>query len=158
MSTPPRTPRSTRPAGAVKALADALEITPRRVSQLLKEGLPLDPEAAIAWRKRNQGGRSVEALREERIKLVKAQRQKLEEEAAARRGDLIPAGEVLESCHRAYSAARDELLKFVHDLPPRLEGLSAPRIQRILHAEVMGVLRRLSDETNERYQVKPIPT
>ena len=47
-------------------------------------------------------------------------------------GELIPKGEVQNDATRVYSAVRAELLKLSSDIPPRLEGLSASKMQGIL--------------------------
>jgi hypothetical protein len=66
--------------------------------------------------------------------------------------DLIPRGEVRESITRVVSAARGEILKLASDLPPRVEGLPAAKIARVIHDEVIAILSRLSDETSALYE------
>lgn len=144
--------KTKRPDGTLNELVAALKIGKRRVSALLKLGMPDDPKAAIAWRKERESDGSVEALRKERILLVKAQREKIETETGVRRGELLPIGEVRQSIYRVCRAARDEFLKLAsNDLPPRLEGASASEIMKILKAEVHAILTRLSDETTDLY-------
>jgi hypothetical protein len=65
--------------------------------------------------------------------------------------DLISVGEVRESITRVVSAARGEVLKLASDLPPRLEGLGAAQMQKIIHAEIIAILTRLSDESTDLY-------
>lgn len=65
--------------------------------------------------------------------------------------ELVPVGEVRQSITRVVSAARGELLKFASDIPPRAEGLEAAAIQKLIQAEVIEILTRLSDETNLLY-------
>ncbi len=65
--------------------------------------------------------------------------------------ELVPVGEVRQSITRVVSAARGELLKFAADIPPRAEGLEASAIQKLIQAEVIEILTRLSDETNAIY-------
>ena len=79
-----------------KELAEALGVSIRRVGQLKTEGLPADSiAAAIAWRQNKQAGdSSSEALRAERIRLVRAQAERHEVENEVRRGELLPIGEV----------------------------------------------------------------
>jgi hypothetical protein len=69
--------------------------------------------------------------------------------------ELVPVGEVRQSITRVVSAARGELLKFASDIPPRAEGLDAPAIQKLIQAEVIEILTRLSDETNAIYAEEP---
>jgi hypothetical protein len=65
--------------------------------------------------------------------------------------ELVPAGEVRQSMTRAVAAARGELLKLSADLPPRLDGLSAARMQPVIREAVIEVLTRLADETSQLY-------
>ncbi len=66
--------------------------------------------------------------------------------------DLVPIGDVQQSITRVVSGARAEILKLAADLPPRLEGLSASKMQRIIREMIVATLTRLSDEANELYQ------
>jgi hypothetical protein len=65
--------------------------------------------------------------------------------------ELVPAGEVRQSMTRAVAAARGELLKLSADLPPRLDGLSAAKMQPVIREAVIEVLTRLADETSQLY-------
>ena len=65
--------------------------------------------------------------------------------------ELVPVGEVRQSMTRVCSAARGELMKLTSDLPPRLEGMGAAAIQKVIKEEVIAILTRLSDETNALY-------
>jgi hypothetical protein len=67
-------------------------------------------------------------------------------------GDLVQVGDVRESMTRVVSAARGEILKMASDLPPRMEGLSAAQMQKLIHAEIIAILSRLSDETSALYE------
>ena len=65
--------------------------------------------------------------------------------------ELVGVGEVRQSMTKVVSAARGELLKMSADLPPRVEGLSAPQIQRVIRDSVIEILARLADETSALY-------
>lgn len=65
--------------------------------------------------------------------------------------ELVPVGEVRQSMTRVVSAARGEFLKLAADLPPRIEGMEAAAIQKVIQGEVIEVLTRLSDEMNAVY-------
>jgi hypothetical protein len=65
--------------------------------------------------------------------------------------ELVPVGEVRQSMTRVVSAARGEFLKLAADLPPRIEGMEAAAIQKVIQGEVIEVLTRLSDEMNALY-------
>jgi hypothetical protein len=66
--------------------------------------------------------------------------------------ELLPAGEVKEDMIRIASAARSELLKFSNDFSPRLEGLTAAKIQSIIHEEMTRILTNLSNAQHKLYQ------
>ena len=65
--------------------------------------------------------------------------------------ELVPVGEVRQSMTRACSAARGEFMKLTSDLPPRLEGLPASSMSKIIKTEIIAILTRLSDETSALY-------
>jgi phage terminase Nu1 subunit (DNA packaging protein) len=129
-------------------LAAALGVTARRVRQLIVDGMPSHSlEAAMAWRKAESTSDSAEALRRARIKLVEAQREKVEIENARLSRELLPEKEVREKIIRVVSAIRSEFTKLPSELPPRISGLAEPAIQRVLRDEIYAVLDRLSDES-----------
>ena len=128
-----------------KQIAEALQISPRRVSQLILDGMDVSSiEAAEKWRaEKKAGDSSVEALRSERILLIRAQRHRAEIENDVRSGELLEKGNVRADCIRVTTLARDRFLRLSHDLPPKLEGLSADRIAQIVHEEVTLTLEAL---------------
>lgn len=135
-------------------IAKAIGVSTRRVTQLKGEGMPMDSvEAAMAWRDEIAGSAdSAEQLRLERIKLVREQRTAKEIDNAKARRELVPIGEVIADIGTVVSAARGELLKLSADLPPRLDGLSPPRMQVVIREAIIDVLTRLSDDMGELYQ------
>jgi phage terminase Nu1 subunit (DNA packaging protein) len=140
--------KTKRPDGTLNELAAALKIGKRRVSALLENGMPDDLAGALQWRAdRESGDSSTAALRRERILLVRAQRQRVETENLVRVGELISSAEVRQSVYRVCRVVRDEFLKLPHDVPPRLEGLPASQIAKVLRAEIIAILTRLSDES-----------
>ena len=136
-----------------KQIAEALQISPRRVSQLILDGMPVDSiEAAQRWRQdRLAKDNTAEALRAERILLIRAQRHRAEIENDVRSGELLEIGEVRRDCVTVCSRARDRFLRMSHDLPPRLEGLSADRIAQIVHEEVTLTLEALCRDFAKLY-------
>ena len=77
---------------------------------------------------------------------------KVAQQVRADARELVPAGEVRSDITKAVSGARAELLKLAADLPPRLDGLPAGRMQRVIRDAIAEVLERLSDETTKLYQ------
>lgn len=88
------------------------------------------------------------------IKILAAKLKGLKDVIAVRieTGELVPVGEVRQSMTRIVSAARGELLKLSSDLPPKLAGLSEPKMQAIIRAGIIEILTTLSDETGAIYQ------
>ena len=169
MKSPSKTPRQRPPAArqapqaqapqttatpppSVAELAAALQVTPRRIGQLRKSGLPTASiSEALAWRSAQHKTDSSEQLRKERILLVREQREKAKIENEARRGELIECGRVQDSIVQIVSAAKSEFMKLTSDLPPILAGESAPAIQKKLRAAIIAVLTRLSNECDKAY-------
>jgi len=136
----------------VAELAAALEVSNRRIGQLKKSGLPTDSlEAALAWRQAQATTSSAEQLRQERVKLVRSQRAKIDLDNRIRNRDVIPIGEVKEGTIRTYTAVKNAFQKFAEDLPPRLSGLEPEGIQQILRDEIHAILSRLSDSTHKLF-------
>ncbi len=141
-----QTMTKTPPPPTISALAKALSVSPRRVSQLILDGMPRETiEGAIAWRGAKQVTDSAEQLRRKRIEVAEQQRVKLELENRVRRGELLPAGEVESSAIQVCSASRAALLSLTNTLPPRLAGLTESKILTILRTEFFKILRDLSD-------------
>ena len=140
------TKKPTRQPGTLDPLAAALKVSKRRVSQLLAEGMPSDPAAALKWREEKQSGDgSPEELRRQRIELVREQRRKLKLENEVRAGHLVSAASVQASATNVAATARNRLLKSANDLPPRLAGLGEVAILKILRAEYLEILTDLSN-------------
>jgi phage terminase Nu1 subunit (DNA packaging protein) len=112
-------------------------------------------EAAAAWKQAQSGSAdySVENLRKERIQLVKSQREKIDIENAARRGELIEISVVREGIIRIVTEAKMKFLRLPNDLPPKMEGCLAATIGKILRAEIISILTELSADL-----AKPYPT
>jgi phage terminase Nu1 subunit (DNA packaging protein) len=137
-------------------LATALAVTVRRVGQLKSDGMPSDSiQAAIAWRAQKQSGDSTaEALRTERIRLLRAQAERHETENEVRRGQLLEIGDVQRDSMKVCSLARDRFLRLSFDLPPRLEGLSANMLAKVLHDEIVATLENLCRDFQKLYSAQ----
>ena len=66
--------------------------------------------------------------------------------------ELLPVGEVKEDMIRIASAVRSELLRFSNDFSPRLEGLTAAKIQALIHEEMTRILTNLSNAQHKLYK------
>jgi hypothetical protein len=136
-----------------KALAAAIKGQRPRVSKTARLAAPPADQRPVAQTVEEIEDELKRATSFDDVKILKEKLAglKIAVSVRAESRDLVPVGEVRESITRVVSAARGEILKLASDLPPRLEGLSAAKMQRIIHAEVIDVLRRLSDETNDLY-------
>lgn len=146
-------------------LAELFQVTPKTIFEWRKLGRPVPEkvdgkEDLAAWRSyfaaNPQAGHGDGKPRKDRESLMC---EKLEVDIAIARVKyeeamrvLVAAAEVRESATRMYSVVRGELLKLSSDLPPRLSGLSESEMQKIIKADLIEILRFLSDETNDLYQ------
>ena len=106
----------------------------------------------MAWRQNKLAGdSSTEALRTERIRLVRAQAERHEVENEVRRGELLEKGDVQRDCITVCSRARDRFLKLSNDLPPRLMGLTENQVAQIIHDEVTETLENLCRDFTKLY-------
>jgi len=132
-----------------QALADALSISVRRVSELKKAGMPCHTiSAAKAWRGKQAASLrsksdSAEELRRKRIKLVAEQTKREELENSRRRNELMPRSEHVELSIASAVAAKMALWSLINSLPPVLAGLPETPIAMILEREFRQVLERL---------------
>ncbi len=143
---------SKRQNGAIVALAAGLNITSGHCHKLIKSGMPADLEAARQWRlNRTSGDDSAQALRRERIALVREQKTKFRLDNELRLKTLIPEGEVKEGIVRSFGALKNALYKLTNDVPPRLSGLDESDIQGILRVEIDRMLTALSDASHKLF-------
>jgi hypothetical protein len=147
-----------RPAGSIKALAEALNITTRQVHNQLLAGMPDDVETALAWRgagiaSGDAGGEySPEALRKQKI-LLTAQHVRLATvKADMESGKLIKLSNVLEGIRQAVNQTRSAFLRMPFELPARLAGLDEVAIKKLLRAEIHNTLEELSQNLNYPYE------
>ena len=132
-----------------QALADALKVTIRRVTELKKNGMPCQSIAAAKkWRakqaeRQQTKGDSAEELRQRRIALLRQQERKAKLEADRAAGELMPRAEHTEVMVRCATACRCALWALINTLPPMLAGLDEPRIARQLEASFRECLDRL---------------
>lgn len=155
MSTKPK-----RKPGTLVALERRLGVSKRRVAQLLEAGMPEDPDKAVAWRAEREGGdSSAEALRRERIGLIRAQRERAQFELEAARGKWMSRHEVMEAQTRVAWAVKAALLRLESEFPPLALGLeNEVAIQRALRPLLRQILHDLSDRHSNFWTEYPEPT
>jgi phage terminase Nu1 subunit (DNA packaging protein) len=143
-------PRSKKRAdGTLNELCQALNLGKRRVSELLRQGMPDDPKAARAWRDARESDDSATALRRERIGLVKAQRLAVELANKKAQGELVSRIEVETDTVRIASAMKAMLRALEVQLPQlclgRTLSQSAPLVRQRLR-EIQNAFADMSAE------------
>jgi phage terminase Nu1 subunit (DNA packaging protein) len=137
---------SKRADGVLNALCAALHLQKRRVSTLLRQGMPDSVEAALLWRSSRASEVSVEDLRKSRKALIDLQAERARVDLAARRGELISGDHVEEGASAIGSVMKSMLQRMANDCPPRLEGLTANEIKKELVKENDKILAGFADE------------
>jgi phage terminase Nu1 subunit (DNA packaging protein) len=151
----------------VEAVAKAMNITPRRVQQLKKEGMPsvgrgqyeLGP--CMAWyirflqkalEKRGPTGSEDSAdLINERVKLTREQCEKVALENEIRRGQLADMSEVRMAWAEHITRAKTKLLSMPSKLGPVLVNVSDTNIvQQRIKTEVYAALVELAESSDFR--------
>lgn len=115
-----------------KELADVLGVTPRRIAQMVGEGMPrgakgYDLAACCRWyiERLRKGAASVRSeLAEGRARLAQARADREELELATRRGALVDAEEVRRAIFAAARASRDIILGVPHRVAPLILGIT----------------------------------
>lgn len=132
------------PAPTIKSIADALNLTPRRVGQLRQAGMPVTSiQAAQDYRNKKppEGMISTDELRAARYHLIKSQRERIDLENRLRAGELCLAADAFADGLAVGTAVKRAFLQLVNDIPPVLEGLPAAQIARVLREKFTDVLR-----------------
>jgi len=151
-----RKPASTRRAdGSLNRLCEALGLSKRRVSELLKQGMPDDPQAALAWRDALHTDDSATALRRERIGLVKAQREAAEIANKKAQGELVSRTEVETDTVRIASAMKAMLKAFEVQLPQLCLGLTLSQSAPLVRQRLRQIQNAFADMSAEYWKNKP---
>ncbi|MFH0351042.1 MAG: hypothetical protein ACHBMF_03785 [Chromatiales bacterium] len=146
------------PAYPVEAISKLLNLTPRRIQQLVREGVIPRPERGkydlirtirgyVKYLQERAEGRGVEPtdLHGERTRLLKAQADKTELEIDERMGALLPAERIIAVWEQLVAAFRAKCLALPSKLAPLLRGKDAVQdIKEIIAAGVREALEELS--------------
>jgi hypothetical protein len=157
-STPKTKKPSLRAKGSVKQLADKLNLSSRQIGNLLKEGMPLDPELAAAWYGMKQATNqpsdddSPGALRRKRIAYLDEQTRLLQFQIKQKEGELVEVSKVREVALAVSSVARSKFLKLPHELPSQLSGLPETKMLPIIRDAIVEILNELSDESLQAFE------
>lgn len=140
----------------VEAVAKLCDMTPRRVQQLVKEGvLPRssrgDYDAAVCvvsyirYLKKLIDGQGGGSFTDQRTRLAKEQADKQEMENAVRRGELLVADEVVEAYRNEYQRCSVKLQALPTKLAPLISGAKVlSDIQLLLSTGINEALDELS--------------
>jgi hypothetical protein len=151
-----RKPASPRRAdGTLNALCKALGLSKRRVSELLSQGMPDDPQAALAWRDARENDDSAAALRRERIKLVSAQRVAVETANMRAAGELVLRSEVEQCFVRIASANQAFLRKLEKELPQICLGLTLTQSMPLVRQRTREIQDAFSSMADEFWKTLP---
>jgi phage terminase Nu1 subunit (DNA packaging protein) len=149
-------PRSKKRAdGTLNELCQALNLGKRRVSELLRQGMPDDPQAALAWRDARESDDSATALRRERIGLVKAQREAAEIANKKAQGELVSRTEVETDTVRIASAMKAMLKAFELQLPQLCLGLTVSQSAPLVRQRLREIQNAFADMSAEYWKEKP---
>ena len=145
-------------AATAEAIADLLNLTPRWVRQLAKEGVIPKPargkynvagavQGYVKYLQARADGRGVEGqdVHTERARLTRARARRAELEADALERSLLPFDEVVQAWQQLVAAFRARCLALPSKMAPRLAMISETReIQNALTAAVREALEELS--------------
>lgn len=136
-------------------LADILGLTPTRITQLAKEGMPRLPQggfdlrAAAGWycsKLRNQAESARSELAAGRARLATARATREELALAVEQGELVRADEVRDSAFTVSRLCRDNLLTIPDRLSSILVGLSEHEAHALMMAEIRRSLTAFADQ------------
>jgi hypothetical protein len=148
-----------RQNGSIVALATGLNLTISHVHRLIRSGMPDQLEAAQAWRtKRAPADDTARELRQQRIALVKSQREKIDLENAVRRRELVLAAEVDQDMAAIGATLKAMLQRIENDLPPVLDGMSPAQIKAELRRQHDRMLDTFTGEAQRRINAQRITT
>ena len=149
-------PRSKKRAdGTLNELCQALNLGKRRVSELLRQGMPDDPQGAAEWRNAKENDDSATALRRERIGLVKAQREAAEIANKKAQGELVSRTDVETDTVRIASAMKAMLKAFEVQLPQLCLGLTLSQSAPLVRQRLREIQNAFADLSAEYWKDKP---
>jgi hypothetical protein len=142
------------------ALAAALEITGRRVSQLKLAGMPVHSVAAAqAWRRAQHGSDdSAAELRRRRIALLKQQERRARIEADQAEGKLMSRAEAEQEFRGIAYALNAFCAKLENEIPPVVLGLTIERSRPAVKKLIREMQVELGQKESEFWKNHPVTT
>ena len=139
-------PRSKKRAdGTLNELCQALNLGKRRVSELLRQGMPDIPQAALAWRDALHNDDSAVELRRRRIALLREQERLARIKADEADGLLILRAEVLRQHVAIAMATKAFLRRWEREIPSLCLGLSLTQSMPLVKARTRELQNLLAD-------------
>ena len=152
-------PRSKKRAdGTLNELCQALNLGKRRVSELLRQGMPDDPQGAAEWRNAKENDDSATALRRERIGLVRAQRLAVELANQKAQGELVSKNEVISDHIKIGAAVASFIRRWEREIPQVCLGLTLPQSMPLVKAKTRELQNLLADMESEFWKTQPTTT
>ncbi len=158
----PADPNSRRAIAARLTVDLGVTVTVAMVREWQGKGFPLDDVAALRRELETlqrppgeEDGTEAGSLREQilraelRRKLASADR--LEQEAAKVRGELVEVAGIAAEAEGTGRAFRQLHDRMVNDLPPMLAGRTAGEIAKVLRTEFRLALQKLADSPNDSF-------
>ena len=151
------------PTFKIRTVAAVLGVSPRRVQQLVKQGMPrasrgtYDLSACVQWYEKYRTGRAAQSskLDQARLRKTLAEAKLAEIEVTAIEEKLIPADVVQDTWKKITETIRARLLKIPAEVAAELEGTEDQAgAQEIIKRSVYGALDDLSQIKPE--DVKPL--
>ena len=150
-------------------VAQALNLTPRRVQQLVDEGMPRESKGqydlgkCMYWYIRFlqdalQRRELPDDEKAERLRLTKAKADRAELDLSVARGQLIPIEVFEERLSAMIMAARQQLLALPARIAPRLEGEDRSSIKSDLESELKHALTGLAKHGDNRASTRDTGT
>ena len=156
MTNKTRPPR--RADGTLNALCDTLNLSKRRVSELLKQGMPDDPKAAFAWRDALHNDDSAVELRRRRIALLREQERLARIKADEADGLLMRRGEVERQHVAIASAMKAFLRRYEREIPALCLGLQLAQSMPLVKQRTRDLQNLLADMESEFWSEHPANT
>jgi hypothetical protein len=144
-----------RADGTLTAICKTLNLSKRRVSELLKQGMPSDPQGAVEWRNAKENDDSTAELRRRRIALLREQERLARIKADEADGLLISRAEV-ERQHVAIAMATQAFLRrWEREIPALCLGLSLSQSMPLVKARTRELQNLLASMESDFWKNLP---
>jgi hypothetical protein len=119
-------------------LADALDVTPRRAAQIIKENSEAAPN-------QSEPALTTEELKRLRAEKYRVEIEKIRQSIDIQNGKYVLVSEMQEQAIKATAILKAQLQTYAASLPGRLEGLSAAQMAPVFEEEFDRLLNSYAD-------------